>query len=604
MNDKSLIDPVTPRTAYLDKLGKRQEEEARHRRRADWISHGRLTTFAVGSAMAWFTWGTPLLSPWWMVVPASAFLVLVFVHDSALRRWRQASSAVVFYQRGLARLENRWSGCGDAGDRFLPDSHPYARDLDLFGRGSLFELLSTATTSWGSKTLADWLLFAASPDEIRARQVAVEELGPRLELREEIATRDSGEEGSLPVDSDALTRWASAPPVLVSDWRRYLAVAIAVVMLASITMWLASLTSRLPVLLILLIEATFAFSLRGRVLEVLGAVDKPGRDLAALSKLLAVLERESFSSPRLASLQQALAADRVPASQRVRRLRRRIDFLDARRNQMFAPLAALMLWGTQFAFVIESWRARCGGSVPRWLDATGELEALISLASYAYEHPEDPFPTVVDEGPVYEGEAIGHPLIPEEQLVRNDLRLGGELGLFVVSGSNMSGKSTLLRTVGVNAVLALAGASVRAKSLRLCPFALGASIRVQDSLQEGISRFYAEITHLRQIMEIAEGDLPLLFLLDEILQGTNSHDRRIGADGLVRGLLERGAVGLVTTHDLALAKIADSLAPRAANVHFEDHLEDGKMSFSYQTQPGVVRKSNALALMRAVGLKV
>jgi DNA mismatch repair ATPase MutS len=271
---------------------------------------------------------------------------------------------------------------------------------------------------------------------------------------------------------------------------------------------------------------------------------------------------------------------------------------------MFAPLAALMLWGTQFAFVIESWRIQWGGSVPRWLDATGELEALVSLASHAYEHPQDSFPAIVDEGPLYEADAIGHPLIPEGQLVRNDLRLGGELRLLVVSGSNMSGKSTLLRTVGVNAVLALAGAPVRAKSLRLSPFALGASIRVQDSLQEGISRFYAEITHLRQIMELAEGDLPLLFLLDEILQGTNSHDRRVGADGLVRGLLERGAVGLVTTHDLALAKIADSLSPRAANVNFEDHLEDGRMSFSYRMQPGVVRKSNALALMRAVGLKV
>ncbi|HEX9725907.1 MAG TPA: DNA mismatch repair protein MutS [Vicinamibacteria bacterium] len=592
-----------PRTEYQARLRKRREEAALHRRNADWISHARLMTFAGGAAMAWFTWGTPLLSSWWMVLPASGFLVLVFIHDRALRRLWCSESAVDFYENGLARLENRWSGRGDAGDRFLPDAHPYARDLDLFGRGSLFELLSTATTSWGAKTLADWLLSPASRDEILSRHAAVEELAPRLDLREEIATRASAGRGAPQVDPEALTRWASAPPVLGSDWRRHLAIVLAVFALASITMWLASMTSRLPVLAILLIEATLAFSLRDRVSRVLGAVEKPARDLAALAELLAVLERESFSSPRLIALQR-MVADGVPASQRVKGLRRRIDFLDARRNQMFAPLAALMLWGTQFAFVIESWRIQWGGSVPRWLDATGELEALVSLASHAYEHPQDSFPAIVDEGPLYEADAIGHPLIPEGQLVRNDLRLGGELRLLVVSGSNMSGKSTLLRTVGVNAVLALAGAPVRAKSLRLSPFALGASIRVQDSLQEGISRFYAEITHLRQIMELAEGDLPLLFLLDEILQGTNSHDRRVGADGLVRGLLERGAVGLVTTHDLALAKIADSLSPRAANVHFEDHLEDGRMSFSYRMQPGVVRKSNALALMRAVGLKV
>lgn len=603
MNDKHPAGAASPRNVYNERLSRRREEASRHRRRADWVSHARLLTFAVGSVMAWFTWGAPLLAPWWMVVPASVFLVLVFVHDRALRRWRHAASAVSFYQRGIARLENRWSGRGDDGERFLPESHAYARDLDLFGRGSLFELVCTASTSWGSKTLAEWLLAPATPEEIRSRQAAVEELMPRLDLREEIATRDAEEPSSPPVDPEALTRWNSGPPILVSDWRRYLAVAIAVAALGSLTLWLASLTSRLPFLLILLVEVTFAFSMRHRVLQVLGAVDKPARDLAALSKLLMVLERESFASPRLQSLRRILA-DGVPASQRVRSLRRRIDFLDARRNQMFAPIASLLLWGTQFAFAIESWRALWGGSVQSWLDATGELEALVSLASYAYEHPDDPFPTIVEQGPLYEGEAIGHPLIPEEQLVRNDLRLGGELRLLVVSGSNMSGKSTLLRTVGINAVLALAGAPVRAKSLRLSPFALGASIRVQDSLQAGISRFYAEITHLRQIMEIAEANKSLLFLLDEILQGTNSHDRRIGADGLVRGLLERGAVGLVTTHDLALAKIADSLAPRAANVHFEDHLENGKMSFSYRMQPGVVRKSNALALMRAVGLKV
>jgi hypothetical protein len=502
-------------------------------------------------------------------------------------------------------LENRWAGAGDSGERFLPDSHPYALDLDLFGHGSLFELLSTATTSWGAKTLADWLLSPASPAEVRARQAAVEELRPRLDLREEIATLDKEEQAPpAQVDPDALSRWASEPPVLVSDWRRYVAVIIGAASVALVAAWLGSLVSRLPLLWVLLVEATFAFWLRARVLRVITAVEKPARDLAVLSKLLVLLERESFSSPRLISLQQALRTHEIPASRQVRGLRRLIDALDARRNQMFAPLAALMLWGTQLAFAIESWRSRFGGSVDRWLATTGELEALVSLASYSYEHPADPFPTVVDQGLRFEGDALGHPLIPEERVVRNDLRLGSEQRLLIVSGSNMSGKSTLLRTVGTNSVLALAGATVRARALSLSPLAVGASIRIQDSLQGGISRFYAEILHLREIMEMTENELPLLFLLDEILQGTNSHDRRIGADGLVRSLVERGAIGLITTHDLALAKIADSLAPAAANVHFEDHLEDGKMTFSYQMQSGVVQKSNALALMRAVGLKV
>ncbi len=610
MNDKRSTPAstplATPRLVYVKLREEREAEANRHHLKADWISRGRVATFAVGFVSAWFTWGTPVLSPWWMAIPVATFVGLVIIHDGVLRSWRREASATSFYGRGLARLENRWAGAGDSGERFLPDSHPYALDLDLFGRGSLFELLSTATTSWGAKTLADWLLSPAAPAEIRARQAAIEELRPRLDLREEIATLDKEEKVPLAqVDPDALSRWASAPPVLVSDWRRCVAVILGAASVMLVAAWLGSLVSRLPLLGVLFVEATFAFWLRSRVLRVITAVEKPARDLAVLSKLLVLIERESFSSPRLVSLQQSLRTHEIPASKQVRSLRRRIDLLDGRRNQMFAPLAALMLWATQLAFAIESWRARFGSSVDRWLVTTGELEALVSLASYSYEHPADPFPTFVDEGLRFEGQALGHPLIPEEQMVRNDLRLGtGQQRLLIVSGSNMSGKSTLLRTVGTNSVLALAGATVRARALSLSPLSVGASIRIQDSLQSGISRFYAEVLHLRQIMEMTENELPLLFLLDEILQGTNSHDRRIGADGLVRSLVERGAVGLITTHDLALAKIADSLAPAAANVHFEDHLEDGKMTFSYQIQSGVVQKSNALALMRAVGLKV
>ena len=202
------------------------------------------------------------------------------------------------------------------------------------------------------------------------------------------------------------------------------------------------------------------------------------------------------------------------------------------------------------------------------------------------------------------GDAIGHPLLSASSCVRNDVRLGGDLRVLVVSGSNMSGKSTLLRALGVNVVLALAGATVRASSLQLCPLAIGATLRIQDSLQEGKSRFYAEILRLRLVVDLANGALPLLFLLDEVLSGTNSHDRLQGASAIVRGLIDRGAIGLVTTHDLALAEVADRLAPRAANVHFEDRFEDGVMRFDYLMRPGIVHNSNALALMRAVGLEV
>jgi len=285
-------------------------------------------------------------------------------------------------------------------------------------------------------------------------------------------------------------------------------------------------------------------------------------------------------------------------------LRLLIDLLDAQRNPLFAPIAFVLLWSTQFAFAIEAWRKRSGPFVARWLSAVGEFEALSALAGYAYEHPKDPFPELKENELCFRGEALGHPLLPETGCVRNDVSLGDELRVMIVSGSNMSGKSTLLRTVGTNAVLAMAGAPVRARRLVLSPVVVGASIRIHDSLQSGSSRFYAEITRLRKLVDLTGKKLPLLFLVDELLHGTNSHDRRIGAEAIVKGLVDRGALGLVTTHDLALSHIADSLAPRAANVHFQDHIEDGKLVFDYRLHPGIVQKSNALELMRSIGLEV
>jgi DNA mismatch repair ATPase MutS len=270
----------------------------------------------------------------------------------------------------------------------------------------------------------------------------------------------------------------------------------------------------------------------------------------------------------------------------------------------FTPLAFLLLWNTQLAMVLDAWRRISGSAVARWLAVLGEFEALCALAEYAYENPADPFPEIVAESPCFEAEELGHPLLPRDRCVRNDVRLGAELRVLFISGSNMSGKSTLLRTVGVNAVLALAGAPVRARRLRLSPLTLGATLRIQDSLQAGQSRFYAEITRLRQLVDLAKSTPPLLFLLDELLQGTNSEERRQGAEAVLRTLLDHGALGLITTHDLALTHLAGALTPRVANVHFEDQFENGVMTFDYRMRPGVAASKNALALMRALGFAV
>jgi DNA mismatch repair ATPase MutS len=338
---------------------------------------------------------------------------------------------------------------------------------------------------------------------------------------------------------------------------------------------------------------------------VLTEAEEAAHDLALLSGVLQRLEAERFRCAHLTALRSELDTEGWPPSRRLARLGRLMDLADSRHHEFVRVAGMLLLWDLHLAYALENWRRASGRAMRRWLRAVGEMEALSSLAGHSYEHPADVFPEFVEnEGALLEAEAIAHPLLPEDRAVANDLRIAGEPRVLVVSGSNMSGKSTLLRTLGINTVLAQAGGTVRARKLRLSPLAVGASIRIQDSLRAGESRFYAEITRLRRIVDAAEGSPPVLFLIDEFLHGTNSHDRRIGAEAIVRGLVDRGAIGLITTHDLALAHIADALGPAGANVHFEDHLENGRMLFDYRMRPGIVRKSNAIELMRSVGLKV
>jgi DNA mismatch repair ATPase MutS len=274
-------------------------------------------------------------------------------------------------------------------------------------------------------------------------------------------------------------------------------------------------------------------------------------------------------------------------------------------NIMFALPAALMLWTTQCACAIDRWRHRVGPRVPGWLDAVAEFEALSALATFAAEHPAGGYPTFGPEPAHMAATALAHPLLGRDA-VANDVAIGdGHPSLLVVSGSNMSGKSTFLRAIGVNVVLAHAGAPVRAATFRLSPISLGASIRVLDSLQDGRSHFYAEITRLKQVVDLARSHPHcVLFLLDEVLSGTNSHDRAVGAGAIFDNLLAAGAIGLATTHDLALSELAKARAPRADNVHFADRYDAGGLAFDYRLRPGPVKTSNALELMRSIGLDV
>jgi MutS domain V len=558
------------------------------------IGNARLAVGLIAALMLWLVFARDLFSIFWLLIPLALFIALVVWHQRVLRERDLAGRAIRYYTRGLARLGDEWAGtASEFGERFRQPEHVYSEDLDLFGKGSLFELLSAARTAAGEDVLAAWFLGPASRETALSRQDAVKELREALDLREAVSLL--GDEVRAGVDAKSLGTWGSLPPVKFPAVLQWLAPGLVIAGVLALAAFLMDLIPLWPLLLVVLGDFVVIFATRQQVAAITGAVETPGHDLNILALLLERLEREHFQSPLL---RQSLAF--LPVSQRVRHLKRWVELLDSSDHILMRVIGPLLLWRLQVAMRIEAWRQKTGSGVGGWIRAVGEFEALSSIAALAFERPEWSFPELADGTPaLFEASALRHPLLPHLKCVPNDVKLNAGARLLIVSGSNMSGKSTLLRSIGLNCALAWAGAPVAAERLRVAPLRMGASIRTTDSLQDNRSRFLAEILRIRQIVGLAQRGRMVLFLLDELLSGTNSHDRLIGAAGIVRGLLAGNSIGLLTTHDLALTQIESG-----ENVHFEDSIQDGEMEFDYKLRPGVVTHGNALALMRAVGLEV
>ncbi len=589
-----------PAERYQQRLAERQATTARLDRTDAQLANARLAIFAL-SLVAWWALLSRQLSTLWLIVPICAFIAVALYHAREKRLKARAERSVEVYRRGLERIEDRWDRRSSAGKRFDDPHHVYAADLDLFGAGSLFALLSTVRTRMGEGALAQWLLSPASVVVVRERQESVAELRSQLDLREEITLL--GEDDAVGVRPEALIAWAERPDFWHPRGLRWAAAFLPLLAIATAIVWAVwGLIS--PFAVVLAIELLLVRTIRKELHEIVSETERAFDNLGLLLALARRVEREKFHSPGFKKLQRQLLSRERPASHTIAGLATIVQLLESRRNILLAPFQLPLLYTTNLALAAERWRAAHGNSVRGWLDALGQIEALLSLAAYSYEHPDDPFPEFIEGSAVLEATALGHPLIPTAQCVRNDVTIAHDTRVLLISGSNMSGKSTLLRAVGLNTVLAMAGAPVRAQRLRLTPLQVGASIRVNDSLQEGSSRFYAEITRLRQIHDLSAREPTLLFLLDELLQGTNSHDRYIGALGVIRAFIDKGAIGLITTHDLALTAIDDAIGGRLRNMHFQDDIIEGRMSFDFKLREGVVTKSNALELMRSIGLQV
>ena len=604
-----------------------------------WVGCGwpRLCLFL---AVAWFTIFLSEGPRWCVAIPIVLFVALGVWQGRVSRRLNTAQRAAEIYRRGIARIEDRWIGLEvrettelSAEVQVLLAASLYAGDLDVVGRGGMFELLCRARTRMGEETLLTWLLQPAEVPEILRRQAAVEELRGRVDLRERMGV--AGETTAVGVKAEALRKWAAADDVLTQRWVPWAAGVLAVLfaILAGIWLWLelggnpGRLASVTPgdvvgvLLVVLSVEKLVRRPFEKSITTVLDGTDAAVKNMQLLAALLEVMEAETFASERLVEIKQKLESHTIAGSAAIGKLAKLGQWQESMDNLIVKGLNLPLMYSVQVAWAIQRWRRQHGGAVRLWIEAVAEMEALNSLAAYAYEHPADVFPEFVSEDAGVDAEEMGHPLIAAAKCVRNSLRLGGETRVLLISGSNMSGKSTLMRTLGVNTVLAMCGAPVRAKRFRLTPMRIAASLLLNDSLQEGHSRFYAEIEKLGRICSLAEscadgeskscadggsksGDWGVLFLLDELLQGTNSKDRLVGAEGVVRALVEAGAIGVVTTHDLALADMEGLPAGSMKNMHFQDQIVEGQMRFDFTLREGVAMKSNGVELMRLIGLKV
>jgi hypothetical protein len=611
--------------------GRIREWSARHETglaKAASMSRWRLLTFLGGALVLVF--GLKGGSGALMAVGAAGFIAfgwLVVRHARVLEGIARAEAALTLNRHAVARLDRDWDGLPE-----IPrpstldwDTHPYARDLDIYGHASLTKWLGAPATSYGTRRLTEWLLEPADADDLPARQAAVDELATRREWREALAI-----EGRLAVvtteEFARFLEWAEADAPALPRALKLLALVSPAIAWILIGMWVVDAAQRLPPLtpatlgpwiadglangswpLPVLLNVALSVAFAKRISAVFDRATLGQRVLERYAAMLRLVCDETWHAPQLLNLQGKMRANgSAPAL--VRELARLGGWSELRTGAalLHIVIQALTLSDFHVLFALERWRSRAGRSVRNWFEGLGSIDALATLSVVRAEYPEWVMPVVGAGETALLAGGLAHPLIADDRRVANDVHVGPAGTLLLVTGSNMSGKSTLLRAIGLNAVLAQAGAPVCATSFHMPPADVYTSIRIEDSLEHGVSYFMAALARLKQIVDAAQrGPGPgrtLMYLLDEVLQGTNSVERALAVRAVARHLLDAGAIGAMTTHDLALAS-EEPLKTAATLVHFTEQVHpDGTMTFDYRLRPGVATSSNALRLMQLIGI--
>ncbi|WP_375772176.1 DNA mismatch repair protein MutS [Archangium gephyra] len=566
----------------------------------------RALVFLSGGAVAGLVLFNRLPKTWWWAAGAAfaVYGVLAALHHQVFLREERQRLYVQLNERGLARLTRGWHDFAERGERFLTGSHLYAADLDVFGQGSVFQLMNETATRAGEERLAAWLSWPAQAEAVRARQAAARELVPRVEFRQDVCV-EARTVAKEKADPGLFIQWAESGPSLTSiRWARPVAVVLPLVTLTLLVLGSFGVVHGRAWWAGVLVQLAVVRLTRGPLRAMEERMSAGEHGFVRYAPIFERVERERFEHPELRRVQAGMQHEgEPPVSTHLKRFSWLYSFVEFKRHQFHPIVHLFTLWDVHALFALEGWKEKHAARVRGWFEALAELEALSCLAGLAFDRPGFTWPTLEVDGPKVKTTGVGHPLLDEPVL--NDVELPGPGCALLLTGSNMSGKTTLLRSVGLNTVLALAGAPVCARSFSVTPLQVLTSMRVKDSLERGVSYFYAEVQRIKAVLDAAAAAKGhAMFLLDEILLGTNTRERQIASREVLRLLLATGAIGGVTTHDLSLASLAEEHAGKVVNMHFRDHLENGKMVFDYQLRPGVVDTTNALRVLRMAGVPV
>nr|WP_217443360.1 DNA mismatch repair protein MutS [Myxococcus sp. CA051A] len=596
-----------PHHTYTERRAAAEAELAALDRVSARYANLRTLAFLVAAVVSGLIVTGRLPKTWWWGTVAAVVVygLLAVLHHQIFRREARQRLYVTLNERGLARLGHGWHEFTERGERFASPAHLYTPDLDVFGQGSLFQLLNETATRAGEERLAAWLSAPAPVDVVQARQGAARELAPLVDFRQDLCV-EARTVAKEKADPSLFIQWSEAGPALDSiRWSLPLAIILPPV---TLTLFILGEVGVLPgssVWAGLAAQLAVAVATRRTLRKMDEGVEKGEQGFVRYAPIFERVEGQRFEHPLLRQLQSGLQQQgEPPVSKHFQRFSRLFSLIEFKRHQFHPLVHWLTLWDIHALFALERWRAKHGTQVRHWFEALAEMEALSCVAGLAHDRPAFAWPTLEATGPLVEAKVMGHPLL--DAPVPNDVSLPGPRQALLITGSNMSGKTTLMRALGTNAVLALAGAPVSAASFRLSPLHVLTSMRVKDSLERGVSYFYAEVQRIKAVLDAARAaNGQALFLLDEILLGTNTRERQLASREVLRLLLSTGASGAVTTHDLSLTSLAEETRDaHVRNVHFRDHLEAGEMVFDYKLREGVVDTTNALRVLRLAGVPV